>query len=159
MVKRQLLSTPEDDYAGLLLRLVLAVVIFPHGAQHLLGWFGGLGFGGTMGYFSSLGIPALFGFLAIMAEFFGSLGLLVGLFSRVAAFGIGCLMVVAALTVHLPFGFFMDWFGQMRGEGFEYHILATGIAVALMIRGGGAFSADGALVGGSARGAHKSLQG
>lgn len=100
-----------------------------------------------MGYFASLGIPALFGFLAIFAEFFGSLALVVGLLTRPAALGIGTVMVVAALTVHLPNVFFMDWLGNQQGEGFEYHILAAGIALALLVKGAGTLSLDRLLIG------------
>lgn len=139
---KRLLQT-EDSWAGLVLRLALGLVMFPHGAQKVLGWFGGYGFTATLDAFTTkMGIPAVFALLAIIAEFFGSLGLLVGLLTRVAAFGIGCVMVVAVATVHLHNGFFMNWFGQKAGEGFEYHLLAVGIALALMIVGGGRWSVD-----------------
>ena len=139
---RKLIETP-NDLLPLVLRLTLGGVMFPHGAQKLLGWFGGYGFSGTMGFFiGTMHIPALFAFLAIMAEFFGSLGLLAGLLTRVAAFGIGCVMVVAVLTSHLQNGFFMNWFGSQKGEGFEYHLLALGLVAALLIRGGGRGSLD-----------------
>lgn len=125
-----------------LLRLVLGVVMFPHGAQKVLGWFGGYGFAGTMGAFTQqMHIPALFAFLAIAAEFAGALGLIVGLTTRVAAFGVGVTMAVAA-TMHWQNGFFMNWYGNQKGEGFEYHLLAIGIAVVIMIKGGGRFSLD-----------------
>lgn len=139
---RKLIQT-DDDVTALVLRLALGIVMFPHGAQKMLGWFGGGGFGGTMGHFTqNLGIPAVLVFLVILAEFFGSLGLLVGLLTRVAAFGIGCVIFVAALMVHLPNGFFMNWTGAQAGEGFEYHILALGLVIALLIRGSGALSVD-----------------
>ncbi len=135
----------DGSVVGLLLRVTLAVVIFPHGAQKVFGWFGGHGFKNTMGFFTGMGIPAVFGLLAIAAEFFGSLGLALGLLTRVAAFGIACVMLVAALTVHWPHGFFMNWYGSKKGEGFEFHLLALGIAIALMIMGGGTWSVDRAL--------------
>lgn len=117
--------------------------MFPHAAQKVLGWFGGSGIQGTIGFFDQqLGIPAVFTILAIVAEFAGSLGLLLGLVTRVAAFGIFSVMVVAVAMVHKSNGFFMNWMGTQKGEGYEYHILAIGIAVALMIRGGGAASID-----------------
>ena len=94
----------NSGVAGLLLRITLAIVIFPHGAQKALGWFGGHGFKGTMKYFTSTGIPATFASLAIAAEFLGPLGLAVGLLTRIAAFGIACVMVVAIITVHWPHG-------------------------------------------------------
>jgi len=123
--------------------LVLGVVFFAHGAQKLLGWFGGYGFTGTMGFFTGMmHIPAPFAVLAIAAEFFGGLGLIVGLFTRVAAFGILCNMLVAVTMVHHQFGFFMNWAGTQKGEGFEFHLLALAITVFLTIRGAGAASID-----------------
>ena len=100
----------------LLLRLILGLVFFPHGAQKVLGWFGGHGFSGTMGFFTEqMHIPALFAFLAIAAEFAGSIGLIFGLFTRVAAFGIGAVMAVAVATTHWQYGFFMNWYWQPEG--------------------------------------------
>jgi putative oxidoreductase len=142
---RKLLSTPSD-LTLTLLRLVLGVVFFAHGSQKMLGWFGGYGFSGTMGFFTQkMGIPAPFAFLAICAEFFGGLGLILGLLSRIAAFGIVCNMIVAVLTVHLHNGFFMNWTGQQKGEGFEYHLLAIAMGLTIMIKGAGAASIDRAL--------------
>ena len=136
----------DGAISTLLLRLTLGMVFFPHGMQKMFGWFGGSGFTGTMGFFErGLHVPAFFAFLAIMAEFAGSLGLIVGLFTRVAAFGIAVNMVVAIALVHAPNGFFMNWFGHQKGEGFEFHLLAIGLAIVIMIRGGGAASADSVL--------------
>jgi putative oxidoreductase len=144
-VFRKLIQTGDDGVA-LLLRLVLGLVIFPHGAQKALGWFGGYGFSGTMGFFTQqLHIPAAFAFLAIVAEFAGSLGLVSGFLTRVAAAGILTNMLVAVALVHRHFGFFMNWTGQQPGEGFEYHLLVIAIALALIVRGGGAASVDRAL--------------
>jgi putative oxidoreductase len=141
---RKLLTT-SDECTLAMLRLVLGVVFFAHGAQKMLGWFGGYGFSGTMGYFTHSGIPAPLAFLAIAAEFFGGIGLLVGFLSRVAAFGIVVNMVVAVLRVHLPIGFFMNWSGTQKGEGFEYHLLAIAIGIAIMVKGAGSLSMDHAL--------------
>ena len=142
MVIRKLIQTNED-VSGIVLRIGLGTVFFAHGAQKLFGWFGGYGFSGTMGFFTgSLGIPALFAFLAIMAEFFGALGLLSGLLTRIAAFGIAIVMVVAILMIHLQYGFFMNWSGKQLGEGIEYHLLALTILTVLMINGGGRWSMD-----------------
>jgi putative oxidoreductase len=141
---RKLLTT-SDECTLAMLRLVLGVVFFAHGAQKMLGWFGGYGFSGTMGYFTHSGIPAPLAFLAIAAEFFGGIGLVVGFLSRVAAFGIVVNMLVAVLTVHLPFGFFMNWSGTQKGEGFEYHLLAIAIGIAIMVKGAGSLSMDHAL--------------
>jgi putative oxidoreductase len=133
----------EGDVLPLVLRIALGVVIFPHGAQKLLGWFGGAGYRKTMGFFTKgMGIPAILAFLVIIVEFFGSLALIFGLLTKVAALGIAVDMLVAALLVHLPNGFFMNFEGDQEGEGFEFHILAVGIALALVIGGGGALSLD-----------------
>lgn len=142
---RAVLAT-SDDAAALVARLVLGGVMLPHGLQKALGWFGGYGFSGTMGFFTgTLGIPAVLAFLVIAAEFAGSLGLIVGLGSRVAALGIGATMIGATLLAHVPNGFFMNWTGAQKGEGFEYHILALGLALIVLVRGGGKASLDRAL--------------
>jgi putative oxidoreductase len=142
---RKLLST-TDDWTVTLLRLVMGVIFFAHGAQKVLGWFGGYGFSATMGFFTSMmHIPAVFAFLAICAEFLGGIGLIVGALGRIAALGIFCNMVVAVVMVHGHVGFFMNWTGQQKGEGFEYHLLAIAIAVVVMVKGSGAFSVDRAL--------------
>src|SRR5205807_9673388 len=143
---RKLFAT-DDSAATAILRLVLGIVFFAHGAQKMLGWFGGLGFSGRMGFFTgAMHIPAPLAFLAIAAEFFGGVGLVLGLLTRIAAFGIAMNMVVAIAMVHSSFGFFMNWTGTQKGEGFEYHLLALAITAFLMIRGAGAFSADRAIM-------------
>lgn len=140
---KRLLQT-SDNATDLILRLALATVFFPHGAQKVLGWFGGYGFSGTLGFFGKMGIPTVFALLAIAAEFLGSLGLFVGLLARVAAFGIFCNMAVAVAMVHSKMGFFMNWFGQMPAgnEGLEFHVLALALAFAVMVRGAGPISFD-----------------
>lgn len=138
-----LLLKTDDSAAPLLARLTLGLVMFPHGAQIALGWFGGYGFSGTMGFFTgTMHIPAALAFLAIMAEFAGSLALMAGLFSRVAAFGIAAVMTVAVLTSHVANGFFMNWYGNQKGEGFEYHLLALGLALIVLVHGAGQASLD-----------------
>src|ERR1700690_1373647 len=141
---KRLLGT-SNDLTLTMLRLVLGVVFLAHGAQKMLGWFGGYGFHGTMGFFEHLGMPAPVAFLIICTEFFGGLGLIVGLLTRIAALGIGVEMIGAIFMVHLPNGFFMNWYGTQKGEGFEYHLLAIAVAAVLLSRGAGAFSADRAL--------------
>ncbi len=144
---RKLINTTGDPIMTIL-RLVLGVVFFAHGAQKALGWFGGYGFSGTMGFFTQvMHIPAPFAFLAICAEFLGGIGLLLGLLGRVAAFGIACNMVMGVAMVHRHFGLFANWSGTQKGEGIEYHLLAIAIALAIMIKGSGAFSVDRALSG------------
>ena len=143
---RKLFAT-NNDILPLILRLTLGLVMFPHGAQKLLGWFGGGGFSATMQGMTSMGLPAVIVFLVIMAESLGALGLITGFLTRFSAFGIGLTMLGAILTVHSKVGFFMNWSGKQAGEGFEYHLLVIGIAIALIIRGGGALSVDRAIQG------------
>jgi putative oxidoreductase len=133
----------DDGLAGFILRVTLGLVIFPHGAQKLLGWFGGFGFDGTMGFFTQkMGLPWIIAFLVIIGESFGSLALLAGLLTRFTAASLAVIMLGAITMVHLPHGFFMNWGGQQQGEGYEYHLLVIGIAAALLITGGGRWSVD-----------------
>ena len=140
---KKLLAT-VDDSTLTFMRLMLGIVFFPHGAQKVLGWLGGYGFSATMGFFTTH-IPAPLAFLAICAEFFGSPGLIFGLLTRIAAFGIAMNMLVAVLMVHMHIAFFMNWSGAQKGEGYEYHLLALALAISIIIRGAGAFSIDRAL--------------
>lgn len=133
----------DDDKILALLRIALGIVVFPHGAQKLLGWFGGFGYTGTMGFLTGMmNIPYPLALLVIAAEFFGALGLIVGFLGRIAAFGIAVNFIVVALMVHLPNGFFMNWSGQQKGEGYEFFILLIAMAIAILIRGSGALSID-----------------
>jgi putative oxidoreductase len=133
----------SDDFAATLARLGLGLVMFPHGAQKALGWFGGYGFAGTMGFFTNtMHIPWIFALLAVLAEFLGSIGLIVGFCSRIAALGITVNMIMAILMVHKDVGFFMNWMGAQKGEGFEYHVLAIFLGLIVMIRGSGCYSID-----------------
>ena len=142
---RRLINT-TDDFTLTILRLFFGGVLFAHGAQKALGWFGGSGFTGTMGFFvQQMHIPAPLAFLAICAEFLGGIGLVLGFLGRVAAFGILCNMLVAVSMVHFKLGFFANWYGVKKGEGYEYHLLAIAIALVLMIKGSGALSIDRAL--------------
>lgn len=139
-----------DSWSLLILRLAVGIVIFPHGAQKLFGWFGGHGFSASMGFFTDkMHIPAFFAFLAIIAESLGSVGLMIGFLTRVAAFGVLCNMIVAVWLVHWKNGFFINWVGHQRGEGFEYHILVIGMCLALLISGGGKGSVDRAIAPGN----------
>ena len=133
----------DDSVAGLLLRLTLGVVMLPHGSQKMLGWFGGFGFSGTMGFFTEkLGLPWIIAFLVIIGEFCGSLGLLVGFLTRFSAASVIVIMLGAITMAHLPHGFFMNWSGQQQGEGYEYHLLVIGIAATLLVTGAGRWSVD-----------------
>lgn len=142
---KSLLATTNDSILAVM-RVVLGIVFFVHGAQKVLGWFGGYGFTGTMNFFTSvMHIPAPLAFLAMAAEFVGGLALIVGFLARIAALGIAVNMLVAIFMVHLRVGFFMDWNGTQKAEGFEYHLLALALAIPIIIRGAGAFSVDAAL--------------
>lgn len=126
-----------------LARLVLGAVMFPHGAQKGFGWFGGSGLKGTMNQFKhGMGIPKPFTLLATAAELVGSICLVTGFMSRIAAVGIITNMTVATVKVHRPQGFFMNWSGEKKGEGYEYHILAIALGLTVLMRGGGALSVD-----------------
>jgi putative oxidoreductase len=144
---RRLFKT-DGTISGTILRVLLGIAIFPHGAQKLLGWFGGGGFDASMRMFeSNFQIPTIFALLAILAESIGAVALIAGFFTRVAALAISVNMVIAVYFVHLKNGFFMNWMGTAKGEGFEYHILAVAIGLALMITGGGRWSVDGVIAG------------
>ena len=143
---RKLMAT-QPRVSLLLLRLLLGAVMFPHGAQKVLGWWGGQGLDATVtGFTQHMGIPLDVAWLAIAAEFFGALGLMVGLLTRVAAFGVAAVMAVAVAMVHNT-NFFMNWAGTQKGEGFEYHLLAIAASLVLMIDGGGLLSLDRAIGG------------
>ncbi len=139
---RKLFET-DEAWSGLILRIMLGVVMFPHGAQKLLGWYGGFGFAGTLGFFTEqMHLPWLVALLVIIGESFGSLGLLIGLLTRVTAASMALIMVGAIGLVHWPNGFFMNWSGKQAGEGFEYHLLVIAICAALVITGAGKWSVD-----------------
>jgi putative oxidoreductase len=136
----------DNSWAGLILRLGAGIVMFPHGMQKVFGWFGGFGLATTFNYMTGMEhISAVFAALAIIAESLGSVALIVGVLSRVAAFGIGIDMIVAAFMAHVKNGFFMNWVGHQAGEGFEFHVLTVAIAIAVMIIGAGKWSVDRAI--------------
>ncbi|HJV77494.1 MAG TPA: DoxX family protein [Paludibacter sp.] len=140
---KQFLATDQQSWSLLVSRLALGIVILPHGMQKALGLFGGYGFSGTVGFFHSMGMPYLIGALVILAEFVGSIGVLLGFGTRFMAFSILLTMSGAAvLGGHINNGFFMNWFGMQKGEGIEYFILVIGLALALLISGSGKFSFD-----------------
>jgi putative oxidoreductase len=133
----------DESWAGLILRVMLGAVMFPHGAQKMLGWYGGFGFSETIGLFTQqMQLPWIVALLIVIGEFFGSLGLLVGLLTQFTAASLTIIMLGAIALVHWPHGFFMNWFGKQQGEGFEYHLLVVTIGVVLMIIGGGKWSVD-----------------
>ena len=133
----------NNDWTGLVTRLTIGLILFPHGAQKMLGIFGGYGFSGTMGFFTgTMHLPWLIGFLVIIIEFFGSLSLIAGFASRLWSVLVIIEMAGAVITTHLNNGFFMNWAGTQKGEGYEFHLLIIGLALATLIDGSGKFSAD-----------------
>ena len=141
-MKNKIFKT-NNDWTGLVIRLTIGLILFPHGAQKMLGIFGGYGFSGTMGFFTgTMHLPWLIGFLVIVIEFIGSLSLIVGFASRLWSALIIIEMLGAVITTHLNNGFFMNWAGNQKGEGYEFHLLLIGLALAIIINGSGKFSAD-----------------
>ncbi|MEM9555149.1 MAG: DoxX family protein [Acidobacteriota bacterium] len=140
----QRLIATSDDFGPLVARLAAGIVMFPHGAQKALGWFGGGGFSATVENMSGM-LPVPIVVLVILIEFVGAIALIVGAVGRLAALGFAVVMVGAIVTVHAQYGFFMNWFGNQQGEGYEYHLLMIGLALVVMIQGSGAFSVDRAL--------------
>jgi len=130
----------SSEFSLLILRLAVGGVLLPHGLQKTFGMFGGPGFSETMAGLSKHYHPAL-AFMVIFTEFAGALLLIFGFLTRAWALGVIVLMSVA-LTQHLPNGFFMNWAGSQKGEGFEYHVLMIAMALVLFIRGAGALSMD-----------------
>ena len=136
----------QDAWSLLVLRVMLGIVIFAHGAQKVFGWFGGRGFEAAItGFTVNMHIPWIFALLAILAESLGPVGLFIGLLTRIAALGIFCEMIVAIWLVHWTFGFFINWWGKQKGEGFEYHLLVLAISFTLLLAGGGKWSVDRAI--------------
>ena len=137
------LFSTDPDWALTAIRVILGVVFFAHGAQKLLGWFGGAGLKDTLRTMHEfVGLPVPLAFVAVMSEFFGGIGLILGLLSRVAAIGVCVTMLSAIVMVHWRFGLFMNWLGDRKGHGIEFHLLAIGLAMIIVVRGSGAFSLD-----------------
>lgn len=140
---KSIILKTNDDLTGLVIRLTLALILFPHGAQKMLGIFGGYGFSGTMSFFTdTMKLPWIIGFLVIVIEFFGALFFLIGFASRIWSGLVVVLFVGIIFTSHLDHGFFMNWFGIQKGEGFEFHLLVIGLAIAILINGSGKYSVD-----------------
>ena len=135
----------DASFAQFMIRVALGVVIWPHGAQKVLGWYGGPGYAGTLQIFAGLGFASTTTVALMVIEFIGAGLLVFGFLTRVWALGIGVTITVCMLLNHMQHGFFMNWYGSQAGEGFEYHLLVIGIALALVVRGGGMLSLDRAL--------------
>jgi putative oxidoreductase len=143
IIMETLLKTDTRNSLLTVQRAALGLVMFPHGAQKLLGWFGGYGFDGTMKFFTdTMHVPTPLALLVILGESVGALLLIAGLGTRIAAFGISAIMLGAVLTTHANVGFFMNWYGSQPGEGFEYHILALALSIPILIAGGGRYALD-----------------
>jgi putative oxidoreductase len=139
----QLLFGTQNDWSGFILRITVGVVMLPHGAQKLFGWFGGYGFSATMDFFTkSMKLPWIISVLIILIELFGAIGLILGFASKVWAFVLIVIMIGAVYTTNVKNGFFMNWFGNQSGEGYEYHLLIIGICIAIMLIGSGKYSFD-----------------
>jgi putative oxidoreductase len=141
-MKNKLFST-TDSWTPIVLRFVLGLVIFPHGAQKLLGWFGGYGFAGSMNYFTdTVDLPWIIGFLVIILEFFGAIALIAGIATRIISVLYIAIAIGIIFTSSIQYGFFMNWFGNQGGEGYEYFLLWIGMAIGLVVSGGGKYSVD-----------------
>ena len=141
-MKQKILST-NNDWTGVITRLTIGLVLFPHGAQKMLGMFGGYGFSGTMNSFTGqLGLPWIIAFLVIIIEFGGAISLIIGFASRLWSIAMIILFLGMIFTAHLESGFFMNWYGTQKGEGYEYHLLVIGLSIATLINGSGKYSVD-----------------
>ena len=145
MIKKML--NTESNWGALVARLALGIVLFPHGAQKMLGWFGGYGFTATIDAFTDqMDLPWLVAFAVICIEFFGSIFMVLGLASRLWSLAIGGLFIGIIFTTHLEHGFFMNWYGNQAGEGYEYALLMVGIALAVLVNGSGKYALDTQLI-------------
>lgn len=141
----KLLKTDSQDVGSLIARITAGLVILPHGLQKLLGMFGGYGFSASVDFFASIGVPKAIAFLIISGESIGAAMLILGLFARISAAGIAIIMTGAIFMAHLQNGFFMNWFGNQQGEGYEYHLLVIGLTLIVIIKGAGRWSVDSVL--------------
>lgn len=145
-MKNKIFQT-NNDWVGLITRLTLGIVLFPHGAQKLLGIWGGYGFNGTMGFLTdTMNLPWLIAFVVIVIEFFGSLSIIIGFASRFWSALTIILFLGIIFTSHLDNGFFMNWSGNQPGEGYEFHLLMIGLSIATLINGSGKYSMDNAIM-------------
>jgi putative oxidoreductase len=141
-MKNKIFKT-DNDWTGLVTRLSIGLILFPHGAQQMLGIFGGYGFSGTMGFLTgTLHLPWLIAFMVIAIEFFGSVSLVTGFASRLWSIAIVVIFTGTIFTAHIGNGFFMNWYGTQKGEGFEYALLVIGLSIATLINGSGKYSID-----------------
>lgn len=141
---KEKIFTTNNDWTGLVIRLTIGLILFPHGAQKMLGAFGGYGFSSTMGFFTNtMNLPSIIAFMVIVIEFFGALSLIIGFAGRIWSALTIALFIGIIFSSHVEHGFFMNWFGNQQGEGFEFHLLMIGLAIATFINGSGKYSVDG----------------
>ena len=141
LVKTLLTTNPNIGFS--IARLTLGLVIFPHGAQKLLGLFGGNGYSATMDFFTAqMGLPNMVAFSIVLIEFFGSISLILGFFSRFWALSLTGMFMGIIYTTQMEHGFFMNWFGNQAGEGYEYSLLVIGLALTILVNGSGKWSMD-----------------
>lgn len=141
LITQLLATSPNIGFS--ISRLTLGLVIFPHGAQKLLGLFGGYGYSATMDFFTTqMGLPSIVAFSIIMIEFFGAISLILGFFSRFWSLSLAGMFVGIIYTTQIDHGFFMNWYGNQAGEGFEYSLLIIGLALSILVNGSGKWSLD-----------------
>lgn len=141
IAQKKIFST-HYSYSLLLLRVTLGIVLLAHGVQKAFGWFNGFGWNNTIAYFNSVGLPTFLGALVILIETLGAFFLIIGFAGRINAALMGIVMAGAFFIDHLPNGFYMNWFAESRGEGFEFDILFWAIAAVITANGSGALSVD-----------------
>lgn len=140
---KQLIFSSDGSYLGLLLRVTAGAIMLPHGAQKMIGLFGGYGFKPTMDYFTqTMGLPWIISFLVIIIEFAGALSLIFGFASKIWALAFIAVMIGAIMTTSYKNGFFMNWFGNQSGEGYEFHLLMIAICIGVVITGSGKYALD-----------------
>ena len=136
------LGYTKGDFSTLFARVFLGIVILPHGLQKLLGMFGGSGYDSTVKFFVEGGLPEIVAILIIIGESVGAACLIIGFMGRICALAIITIMTGAILSVHAKYGFFMNWFGTQEGQGYEFHLLAIGLGLAVLFGGSGKLSID-----------------
>ena len=140
---KQFLFYTDDNLVGIILRVTIGLIMFPHGAQKMFGLFGGYGFKATTAFLTqTVGLPWLIAVLIILVEAVGSLCLIAGFGSRLWAVLLFAVMIGAISTTCYANGFFMNWSGNQKGEGFEYHLLVIGLCMAVFVSGSGRYSLD-----------------
>jgi putative oxidoreductase len=142
----QILAT-DSSWVPTLARIILGIIFFAHGSQKVFGWFGGPGLRQTLRTLTEgLGLPTIIALSAVGSEFVGGVALILGFLARIGALVIVINMLAAIFMVHGKYGLFMNWFGDRKGNGIEYHLLAIALAIVIIAKGAGACSLDGLLL-------------